>query len=206
VSEDLSTRERLVLAAERLMAEHGSSAVSVRDVLAAAGVANASAVGYYFGSKDGLVAAVERRAVDVVNAGRVAGLEALGDAAEPEGLVRAWLAPLVQVRCAGLGPATARVFGRIFDEPFERWPANGAAAVLEVSDRFLAALRPHLPGLSAEDLLWRWQAVTAVAAFYAHGLLAPFSPPPGPQDVEAHLARLVPQCTALVLAGSDGPP
>jgi AcrR family transcriptional regulator len=150
----------------------------VRDVLAEAGVANASAVGYYFGSKDGLVAAVERRAVEQVNAERAAGLAALPRDAALDDLVRAWVAPLVRLRCAGRGPATARVFMRIFDEPQEQWTSNGAHEVMEVGWRFLAASAPHLPGIDRHGLLWRWQSVTAVMAFYCHGYLEPFGAEP----------------------------
>jgi AcrR family transcriptional regulator len=176
--------------------------MSVRDVLAEAGVANASAVGYYFGSKDGLVAAVERRAVEQVNAERAAGLSALDPGAPLEDLVRSYVAPLVRVRCAGRGPATARVFTRIFDEPQERWAHNGADEVVEVTGRYLAASAPHLPGLDRHGLTWRWQAVTAVVAFYCHGALEPFGPAPTPADVDRHLALLVPQGVALLRAGT----
>ena len=198
---DGATADRLLDAAERLLAERGSTAVSVRDVLTEAGVANASAVGYYFGSKDGLVAAVERRAVVQVNAERAAGLEALDASAPLEDLVRSFVAPLVRLRCAGRGPATARVFTRIFDEPQERWAHNGANEVVEVSWRYLAASEPHLPGVDRHGLMWRWQAVTAVMAFYCHGALEPFGPAPTAEDVDRHLALLVPQGVALLRAG-----
>ena len=201
MSLDSATPDRLLDAAERLLAERGSTAVSVRDVLTEAGVANASAVGYYFGSKDGLVAAVERRAVVQVNAERAAGLEALDTSAPLEDLVRSFVAPLVRLRCAGRGPATARVFTRIFDEPQERWAHNGANEVVEVSWRYLAASEPHLPGVDRHGLTWRWQAVTAVMAFYCHGALEPFGPAPVAADVERHLALLVPQGVALLRAG-----
>jgi AcrR family transcriptional regulator len=204
VPDDASTRERLLDAAERLLAEHGSSATSVRDVLTAAGVANASAVGYYFGSKDGLVAAVERRAVEDVNAERAAGLEALGPEPSLEELVRAWVAPLVRLRCTGRGPSTARVFMRIFEEPQEQWASNGATEVMEVGWRYLEASARHLPGADRDELLWRWQSVTAVMAFYAHGYLEPFGEPSSPDDMERHLALLVPQGAALLRAGRGG--
>ena len=197
---DGATVDRLLDAAERLLAERGSSATSVRDVLAEAGVANASAIGYYFGSKDGLIAAVERRAVEQVNAERAAGLAALPRDAELDDLVRAWVAPLVRLRCAGRGPATARVFMRIFDEPQEQWTSNGAHEVMEVGWRFLAASAPHLPGIDRHGLLWRWQSVTAVMAFYCHGYLEPFGAEPAPSDVDRHLSRLVAQGTALLRA------
>lgn len=201
VRRDGATRERLLDAAEVLLAERGSSATSVRDVLARAGVANASAVGYYFGSKDGLVAAVERRAVGQVNAEREAALEAAGPDPSLEDLVRGWVTPLVELRCAGRGPATARVFTRIFDEPQEQWASNGAREVMEVGWRYLAASATHLPGVGQPELLWRWQSVTAVTAFYSHGYLDPFGPAPSPDDVDRHLSLLVPQGAALLRAG-----
>ena len=201
MTSDSATPVRLIDAAERLIAERGSAATSVRDVLAEAGVANASAVGYYFGSKDGLIAAVERRAVEQVNSERVAGLTALDPGAPLEDLVRSWVAPLVRLRCAGRGPATARVFTRIFDEPREQWAHNGAHEVMEVGGRYLTASTPHLPGLDRHELLWRWQAVTAVLAFYCHGALEPFGPAPTAADQDRHLALLVPQGVALLRAG-----
>ena len=53
-----STKEQIVLAAERLFAERGIEGVSLRQIGAAAGNGNNSAVQYHFGSKDRLVQAV----------------------------------------------------------------------------------------------------------------------------------------------------
>ncbi|WP_405488161.1 TetR family transcriptional regulator [Nocardia sp. NBC_00511] len=50
-------RERLILAAEQLIAERGQ-AVPLRDIAAAAGQRNNSAIQYHFGSRDGLIEAV----------------------------------------------------------------------------------------------------------------------------------------------------
>lgn len=54
----MDARTRMILAAERLFAERGVGAVSLREVGAAAGQRNNSAVQYHFGTKDGLVEAV----------------------------------------------------------------------------------------------------------------------------------------------------
>ena len=51
---------RLVVAAERLFAQHGIDGVSLRQIAAAAGSANNSAVHYHFGSKAALIAAIFR--------------------------------------------------------------------------------------------------------------------------------------------------
>src|SRR5580704_14552004 len=53
-----STKEQLVLTAERLFAVHGIDAVSLRQICAEAGNANNSAVQYHFGDKDRLLQAI----------------------------------------------------------------------------------------------------------------------------------------------------
>jgi AcrR family transcriptional regulator len=60
MSSSRSTTDRILTAAERLYAERGLDAVSVRDITTAARV-NTAAIHYHFGSKDGLVAAVLQR-------------------------------------------------------------------------------------------------------------------------------------------------
>ena len=56
-----STQEAILVAAERLYAEHGMFAVSNRQVSEAAGQGNNAAVGYHFGTKADLVRAIERK-------------------------------------------------------------------------------------------------------------------------------------------------
>jgi AcrR family transcriptional regulator len=53
-----STKEQIARVAERLFAEHGVDGVSLRQIGAAAGNGNNSAVQYHFGSKDQLIQAV----------------------------------------------------------------------------------------------------------------------------------------------------
>jgi AcrR family transcriptional regulator len=60
-----STPERIVATAERMFAERGLEAVSLRDITNACG-ANSAAIHYHFGSKDELVRAIlEHRAVEL---------------------------------------------------------------------------------------------------------------------------------------------
>jgi AcrR family transcriptional regulator len=55
-----TTRELILVTAERLFAEHGVYAVSNRQVSEAAGQGNNAAVGYHFGTKADLVRAIAR--------------------------------------------------------------------------------------------------------------------------------------------------
>ena len=52
------TRAKLLLSAERLFSERGIDAVSVREILEDAGHRNKNAAQYYFGGRDGLIAAL----------------------------------------------------------------------------------------------------------------------------------------------------
>jgi AcrR family transcriptional regulator len=195
-----ATPTRLLDAAEELLARRGPAGTSVRDVLRLAGVGNAAAVGYYFGGKEALVAAVERRVVDGVLAERERSLGALAGAPDVDGLVDGWVRPIVQLRCAGRGHHAARVFARIFEAPPERWGANGAAATRALALRFCAAVAPLLPHLDERELTWRWQCVTATTDFYAIGALDFGEPAPGPGQVDEHARRLVVPGAALLRA------
>jgi AcrR family transcriptional regulator len=53
-----STKEQILLAAERMIADHGVDGVSMRQIGAAVGSGNNSAVLYHFGSKENLVTAI----------------------------------------------------------------------------------------------------------------------------------------------------
>src|SRR4051794_27650031 len=196
---DGATPQRLLDAAEQLLA-HNPGGTSVREVLRLAGVGNAAAVGYYFGGKDALVAAVERRVVDDVLAERERAVEALAGAPSIEALVDGWVRPVVRLRCEGRGRYAARVFARIFEAPPDRWVANGAAAVRDQAVRYCAAAAPLLPRLDAGELRWRWQCVTATVASYAVGALDFGEPEPGPGRVDEDVRRLVVPGSALLRA------
>ncbi len=65
-----STKEQIVLAAERLLAQRGLDGVSLRQIGAEAGNANNSAVQYHFGSKDRLIQAIFEHRLPDLNARR----------------------------------------------------------------------------------------------------------------------------------------
>jgi AcrR family transcriptional regulator len=90
------TRERLLDAAERLIAVQGA-AVPLRQIALAAGQRNNSAISYHFGSRDALVDAVwdrRTRRVDVERAATMAELVAAGRSDDPRALMQAYVMPL----------------------------------------------------------------------------------------------------------------
>jgi len=66
----LSTKEQIILAAERLFGEQGLDNVSLRQIGAAAGTAHNSAVQYHFGTKEQLVRAIFEYRVPEIDARR----------------------------------------------------------------------------------------------------------------------------------------
>jgi len=79
-----TTKERILDAAERLFAEKGVDATSLRQVTGAAGV-NVAAIHYHFGSKEELLRAVIARRFDPVNQERLKQLDRLEVVVSVEG-------------------------------------------------------------------------------------------------------------------------
>jgi AcrR family transcriptional regulator len=155
-----STKESILNAAERLFAERGYDATSLRAVTKQAG-ANLAAVNYHFGSKLGLFQAVFERRVGAINRERLELLDRLE--ADPTGerlravdVLHAFLAPPINrlhdsdegqrlfLRIVGRMQSATGDHTQVIQEVFR-----------EVQSRFFPAFRKALPQLSEADLLWR---------------------------------------------------
>lgn len=93
----MDARQAMILAAERLFAEHGLDGVSLRDVGAAAGQRNNSAVQYHFGDRDGLLRAVfvhRMRDINVARLAMVAEIDRNGLGKDTRALLECYLLPL----------------------------------------------------------------------------------------------------------------
>lgn len=93
----------MIEAGERIAAQRGLAAMSLREVQAAAGQRNKSAAQYHFGSRTGLIEAIVATRMGPINEGRLARLEAL-DATGRTPTVR----QLVEVLVVPLAEATLR--------------------------------------------------------------------------------------------------
>src|SRR5690606_4573910 len=93
------TREQLILAAERLFAEHGMDNVSLRQINAGAGQRNSSAAHYHFGSKEALIEAISTYRLERIDRARnamFAQVQAAGGAPDVAALIRVLVLPLVE--------------------------------------------------------------------------------------------------------------
>ncbi len=154
------TKERILDAAERLFAEQGYAATSLRSIIAGAGV-NLAAVHYHYHSKEALLEAVILRRWVPANHERVELLnhfqsEAGSDPLPIEKVIEAFVAPTFRM---ARDPESG---GMIFMQLLGRLHAEGnllpkilTSQFGEVLERFGGALRRALPDLPPEELIWR---------------------------------------------------
>jgi len=145
------TRTRILDTAERLFAERGIESVSVRSILAAAGV-NVALAHYHFGSREGLITALLEARVAPVVAEMARGIEEAdgrGQDASLEDVLRSYFAPAA--RWMMERPACARLCAQLQISPSPEVRALGEEAVRGVMNRLAAAVLKRVP--SAEEFV-----------------------------------------------------
>src|SRR5262249_33318744 len=149
----IDTKTKILDTAERLFADQGYDATSLRQIIAEAGV-NVAAIHYHFGSKEELVGEGVLRRAAPGNAQRVAVLERLVAQSGPVGGGRglnAFLAPTAPV--AEQNPQFVRLMGRMHSEGL--LPGIAQRHFQQVIALFRSALQRALPDLPKHELLWR---------------------------------------------------
>lgn len=154
-----SVREDLLDAAERLFAAGGLDGVSLREINAAAGATNASAIQYHFGNREGLVRALLERHAHNVATRRAALLDALDPDAVTvrslaEVLVRPWAAELDEPGGAGF----LQVLSDLLNHP--RYSADSDADV--EADATLARWRALVATVVPAEALRRHRRFVAI--------------------------------------------
>jgi AcrR family transcriptional regulator len=153
------TRLRILDTAERLFAERGYAATSLRSIIAAARV-NLAAVHYHFRSKEALLDAVVARRVVPVNRERLALLAECEDAGL-ESVLTALIGPPMRLARDPSCATFLKLMGRIHAEADVGLIRKHFGEVIE---RFVTALARTLPELPSEELHCR--------AFFCIGIMA----------------------------------
>src|SRR5689334_16858610 len=156
MNQTIGTKDRILNTAEKLFAERGIDATSLRSIIAAAKV-NLAAVHYHFHSKEALLDAVLARHLEPINGQRLQMLDecerAAGNAPpELEGVLMALIEPPLRLIGDPSRCAFVRLMGRIH--------ADGDAARIRkhfgaVVERFMLALHRAVPELPLDELRWR---------------------------------------------------
>ena len=185
--------------AERLFALRGLDAVSIRDIIAAAG-ANLGAINYHFGTKNRLIEAVFEWRLIPSTQERLRALEVVERAAgdrppKLEAILEASFRPVVEEAMdPKRGGATfGKLMARCLVDPhpvMEKVMHSHFAAVVK---RFDSALMRALPNLDPGDVFWRMHLL--MGGLHQSLLLLDRKPPPGTPvlnlDAEAYVRRFV---------------
>jgi AcrR family transcriptional regulator len=169
------TKQRILDTAERLFAERGYAATSLRHIIAAAGV-NLAAVHYHFRSKQELLKAVVARRIEPINRERIRSLEAAEREAGPEGpsvarILEAFLLPVFEAsRHPDFEPSVfPRLFGMLYGESGDEVREFFVQEMQAVAARFFSALSRALPHLPEEEIYWRMFFSVGVIAHILRG-------------------------------------
>ncbi|HEV2688585.1 MAG TPA: TetR/AcrR family transcriptional regulator [Bryobacteraceae bacterium] len=203
----MTTKDRILDAAERLFAHHGIEATSLRNITTEASV-NLAAVNYHFQSKEALLHAVIARRLDPVNEVRLAKLAACetaaGDGPLPlDRVIDALLRPVMEMM-RGPGQEFAPMMARIFTESSVLTEKIFQKHLAHVAQRFLPAFHRALPDLPQSELMWRLLFTMGAVAHTIGGARLIRVLSNGlcdPADVEGTIRRL----EAFLLAGLQAP-
>ncbi len=114
------TRERLIVAAEQLFGERGIHAVTLKEINAAAGQRNESALHYHFGSKKALIGSILRQRADVLDTRRsqlLDDLAASGEKPDLRGVVKIAFQPIFELLHTRDGVRFARFVAQVLGDP-----------------------------------------------------------------------------------------
>lgn len=152
------SRERVVNAAERLFAEQGYHAVSLRTIMSAARV-SVSAAHYHFGSKKTLLQAVlDRRAPQINQARKERLLRCIGadgNISSLEDVLEAFVGPSLEICADPGGQLFVRMSALIAVDPTPDVQDALQSAYDESANLFVKLLKRACPKLKTDDLYWR---------------------------------------------------
>ncbi|HEX7132022.1 MAG TPA: TetR/AcrR family transcriptional regulator [Iamia sp.] len=202
-----STRDALLEQGALLFARRGVAGVTAKELHAAAGARNTSALHYHFGDQEGLVAAIITLHVDAIEERRarlVAEIEASDASGDLRALVRALAAPMADDLHTPLGRAHLRLVAQVSHPSLAYGPAfkvSDAPAGSQVV-RWLAAALPDLPEAIRRERLVALRA-QLIGLFAFRATLRDTSPEIGMVGTDGlFLENLV----DLLVAGLQAPP
>ena len=208
MSEFDDTPARLVAAAERLFAEDGEEATSLRSVTRAA-LSSAAAAHYHFGGRDGLLRAVLDRHLGGRHGRRLKlldrAVEQYGDDVPVPVVLTAILRPDLELlaKLRKRRVQVARFLGRAYALRSQAVSDYLDRQFLELVDRVLPLLSRALPEVPIVELRSRLRLVLdCVAMLYATAPDPGHPAPLGTDDVDGQVRRLV----TFAAAGMAAPP
>ena len=182
------TKQKILDTAERLFAENGYAATSLRHIIAEAGV-NLAAIHYHFGSKQDLLDQLIIRKAGPMNERRLRLLDQFEAEAAPappqvEKIMEALITPAILMEKS---PEFVKLIGRMLAEGL--MPEIAQRHFQPTLARFMSSLQKALPGVAEKVLRWKMRFVIGSMA---HALTAgPETLPDCGQDSPSSISRML---------------
>ena len=164
----MTTKERILNAAEKLFAEQGFNGTSLREITSVAGV-NLAAVNYHFGSKKELIKSVMSRYMNELSPKLSATLVDVCALDKPNltQVFSAFVEPLLSLNeFREKGTATfLLLLGRGYSDSqgFLRWFLT--TRYPQVMENFIKAVKKAYPELNQEEMFWRLHFTMGTVVF-----------------------------------------
>ena len=203
-ADSAETFEELLDVAEKLFAENGIENVALTRIVARSGQKNRSALHYYFGSREGVVAAVLNRRLKVINVVRQTLLEkAEARGANIDAIVRAAIGSLGDVVLGEpWGARYISILAQVVFHPKllgERDVDRANLSALRRSRQLIEAALPHIPPeILARRFQWVSDNCVVVFARWVRDT-------PAAQRTRASLAEEIDQLVAYASAALAAP-
>jgi len=140
-----STRQRILDTAERLFADQGLHATTLRQITREADV-NLAAVNYHHGSKDALILAVFQRRLDQLNSDRLARLDTALNESDPpelERVLEAFIEPALRLSTQSEGDG-----GRFMRLLMRAWAENATQLHRTIARQYSHVMRTFADAVS----------------------------------------------------------
>lgn len=202
------TKSKILDVAEKLFAEVGIHATSIRQIVSEAGV-NVASLHYHFGSKEAVIHQIITRRLQPINEQKIKRLDQLeadanGKPLNLESVLRAFIEPHIQMQkvAADKVKILMKLMVQIEDDA-HRLKVMQDPVFVNTFNRYISALNRVLPDLSMSELLWRVKFMI----FSMHAIMVQHPIPHNSEDhaVEENIDDIVDHVITFLKAGFLAP-
>lgn len=161
---NIDTKAKILDVAEKLFAEVGIHATSIRQIVKEAGV-NVASLHYHFGSKEAVIHEIITRRLRPINEQKAKRLEELekkskGKPPELEDVLRAFIEPHIQMQ--KMDAARVKILMKLMvqiEDDAHRLKVMQDPVLMNTFNRYLSTLHTVLPHLSLSEVSWRFRFI-----------------------------------------------